>query len=195
VILPTAEVLIVGGVEDKGNDDTNVLDPELLHLEAGKWRWKGDKLAPATIVRNYHSTALLMPDGRVWTSGGNVKGEPGSRNKRHLEVEIYEPWYCCRERPRIHSWPGAAHAGQRVLVRVWSRDPITRLALVRAGSSTHAFNPDQRYVGLSNVVTESNDLYIGEVPTSDIAVPGYYLLFACTDKNVPSQGVFVQVLP
>jgi galactose oxidase-like protein len=57
-----------------------------------------------------------------------------------------------------------------------------------------AFYPDQRYVGLSHVALESNDLYIGQVPASDIAIPGYYLLFACTDKNVPSVGVFVQIL-
>jgi len=69
------------------------------------------------------------------------------------------------------------------------------MALLRAGSSTHAFNPDQRYVGLAHVSHESNDLYIGQVPSSDIAIPGYYLLFACTDKNVPSEGVFMQILP
>jgi hypothetical protein len=195
VILPTAEILIVGGVEDRDHDSTGVLDPEMLHREAGAWKWKAERLAPASVVRNYHSTALLMPDGRVWTAGGNVDAKPGWIKVRHREVEIYEPWYCCEERPRIFGWPSAARAAQRVLVRVWSRNPIARLALVRAGSATHAFNPDQRYVGLSEVRLESNDLYIGQVPSSDIAIPGYYLLFACTDRNVPSQGVFMQILP
>jgi hypothetical protein len=196
VLLPTAEVLIIGGVEDQGNDDTAVLDPELLRRDdSGAWKWSSTKLAPATVVRNYHSTALLMPDGRVWTSGGNIKGAPGGPSVRHLEVEIYEPWYCCLERPEIHEWPTQVHAGHRVLVRVRSRHPIQRLALLRAGSATHAFNPDQRYIGLTNVVHESNDLYIGEVPPSDITIPGYYLLFACTKENVPSPGVFTQILP
>jgi len=195
VILPTSEVLVVGGVEVKENDDTKVLDPELLRRTGpGAWKWSSVKLARANIVRNYHSTALLMPDGRVWTSGGNVKGSPGDFHVRHLEVEIYEPWYCCAERPVIQSYPVAVHTGHRMLVNVWSKIPITRLALLRAGSCTHAFNPDQRYVGLDHVLHESNDLYIGEVPSSDIAIPGYYMLFAITEKNVPSVGVFVQVL-
>jgi hypothetical protein len=195
VILPTAEVLIVGGVQNQADDNSRVLDPELLRrVGPGAWQWSSVKLAAAMVVRNYHSTALLMPDGRVWTAGGNVNGSPGDANVRHLEVEIYEPWYCCVERPFIQAWPTAAHAGQRMLIRVWSKNPITRLALVRAGSATHAFDPDQRYVGLSHVALESNDLYIGQVPASDIAISGYYLLFACTDKNVPSVGVFVQIL-
>jgi hypothetical protein len=195
VILPTAEVLIVGGVQNQSDDNSKVLDPELLRrVGPGKWQWSKDRFSAATIVRNYHSTALLMPDGRVWTAGGNVNGSPGGANVRHLEVEIYEPWYCCSERPVIQSWPAAAHAGQRILVQVWSKHPITRLALLRAGSVTHAFDRDQRYVGLAHVMQESNDLYVGHVPASDIAIPGYYMLFACTDKNVPSVGVFVQIL-
>jgi len=186
----------VGGLEDPNNDKTKVLDPELLRRTGpGAWKWSSANLAAANVVRNYHSTALLMPDGRVWTAGGNVRAQSGGTTVRHLEVEIYEPWYCCAERPVIQSWPLSAYAGHRMLVKVWSKDPITRLALLRAGSSTHAFNPDQRFVGLSNAVHESSDLFIGQVPSSDIAVPGYYLLFACTDKNVPSVGVFVQILP
>jgi hypothetical protein len=94
----------------------------------------------------------------------------------------------------IQAWPGLVHAGQRMIVRVWSKNPITRLALVRAGSSTHSFNPDQRYVGLDHLIHESNDMYIAQVPPSDITIPGYYMLFACTDKNVPSVGVFLQIL-
>lgn len=194
VILPTTEVLIVGGVEDRAHDETHVFDPELLQrVGPGQWKWSADKLAAATVARNYHSTALLMPDGRVWTAGGNINAQSGGPEVRRLEVEIYEPWYCCAERPVVREWPTVAHTGQRIIVRVFSRQPITRLALVRCGSATHAFNPDQRYVGLANVVAEGSELYIGEVPAADIAIPGYYLLFACTDKNVPSIGVFVQI--
>jgi hypothetical protein len=195
VILPTSEVLVLGGLQNPADDNTKVLDPEVLqHVGPGIWKWSSAKLAAATVVRNYHSTALLMPDGRVWTAGGNVNASPGGTNVRHLEIEIYEPWYFCSERPVLHAWPTVVHAGQRMMVRVWSKNPITRLALIRAGSATHSFNPDQRYVGLDHLVHESNDLYIAQVPPSDIAIPGYYMLFACTDKNVPSVGVFLQIL-
>jgi hypothetical protein len=134
-----------------------------------------------------------MPDGRVWTAGSNKRGEPGGENARRLEVEIYEPWYCCRERPVIREWPRSVRTGERTLVRVKSKRPITRLAILRAGSATHAFNPDQRYVGLQNVLHLESNLYVGEVPSPDIAIPGYYLLFALTDENVPSTGKFIRV--
>ncbi len=195
-ILPTAEVLVTGGVENPSDDGTTVAVPELLtRTTAGDWIWAGSPLANSTVVRNYHSTALLMPDGRVWTAGGNKGAQSGDVTVRQLEVEIYEPWYMCAERPVIRSAPSSVNAGQRVIVRVKSPAPIARLALLRCGSATHAFNPDQRYVGLRNVLRESDDLYLGEVPSADIAVPGYYMLFAVTDGNVPSHGVFIRVRP
>jgi hypothetical protein len=195
VILPTAEVFFCGGVEGE-LDNTSVFDPEMLvRTSPNQWKWDAVPFARSTVVRNYHSTALLMPDGRVWTAGSSINHFSGGPAVRRLEVEIYEPWYTCAARPVIRAWPGSAHAGQRIIVRVKSPQPIERLAILRAGSVTHAFNTDQRYVGLSNVKPLENDEYSGEIPSSDIAIPGYYLLYACTGGNIPSKGVFIQVLP
>jgi hypothetical protein len=130
----------------------------------------------------------------MWTAGGNVKRIAWRRERATLGGgDLRALVLLCR----APVYPGMADGGARRATHVdtsVSKNPITRLALVRAGSATHAFYPDQRYVGLSHVALESNDLYIGQVPASDIAISGYYLLFACTDKNVPSVGVFVQIL-
>jgi len=205
VLLPSAEVFVCGGVEDIAKDSTAVLDPELLvrHWSAERqewiWRWSNRPLAAATVPRNYHSTALLMPDGRVWTAGGSIDSKfgahnPPSRRVRRLEVEIYEPWYYCAERPIIREWPSSVRAGQRIVVRVKSGPPVTRLAIIRAGSVTHSFNGDQRYVGLADL-TRNGDVYVAKVPAAHLAIPGYYLLVACTKDNVPSVGQFMQVRP
>ncbi|MGI8335145.1 galactose oxidase-like domain-containing protein [Actinomadura scrupuli] len=193
VILPSCEVILVGGVEKSDDDDTAVHDPELLSRASGTWAWSTRRLAPSTIVRNYHSTALLMPDGRVWTAGSNRNALPGPEAVRRLEMEIYEPWYVCAERPLITAAPDTVHAGERFTVRVKSKEEVTRLALVRCGSSTHSFNPDQRFLGLKPV--HEGDALTAVAPSSDILIPGYYLLFACTKRNVPSEGVFVGVSP
>ena len=37
--------------------------------------------------------------------------------------------------------------------------------------------------------------FVGTVPAPVVAVPGYYLLFAVTEKNVPSRGTFVKIDP
>jgi hypothetical protein len=193
VILPTGEVMIVGGVENPDDDDTAVAEPEMLVNDGGNWRWSTDVYAPSTIPRNYHSTALLMPDGSVWTGGSNIDAKPGPESQRRLEFEIYQPWYWCARRPEIMAAPAATRPRQRLIVRTHAEEDITRLALVRCGSVTHAFNGDQRYIGLRPIRTRSDE-YVGILPGSDIAVPGWYLLFVCTEAGIPSRGKFIKVM-
>jgi hypothetical protein len=107
-------------------------------------------------------------------------------------VEVYEPWYVCRPRPRIVGAPGAVRSGARLVVDVRGPGRISRLALVRCGSATHAFNPDQRYVGL-RAEEVAPGRHLARVPAPAVAVPGYHLLFAVTEEGVPSAGVFVRV--
>jgi hypothetical protein len=201
VILPTAEVFVCGGVVTPGlvgpandrRDNAPVFDPEMLvRRDNGAWAWSKVRLAKSSIPRNYHSTALLMPDGRVWTAGSNIGGRPGGVNQRKLQVEIYEPWYMCRERPIIRGSFTEVEAGGRIHVRVKSKRKIVRLAIVRCGSSTHSFNGDERYIGLADV-THDGDLCKGSLLRNGTAVPGYYLLFAINDEGVPSAGKFIRV--
>ncbi|MFI6738467.1 galactose oxidase early set domain-containing protein [Nonomuraea sp. NPDC050451] len=162
-----------------------------MRTAAGR-TWDQQPFARARIPRNYHSTALLMPDGRVFTGGGNKTSSPGGEDVPRLELEIYEPWYACRPRPRILHVPKSVRPGNTLQVDVRGTEPITWLALVRCGSATHAFNSDQRYLGL---IAESTGpgRYAAKIPVQAVAVPGYYLLFACTQNHVPSKGVFVRV--
>jgi hypothetical protein len=78
VILPTGEIFFTGGVEGselvtiEGRqtnfpDTTGVLEAEIYNPTTNTW----GLTPPAGVVRNYHSVALLMPDGRVWTGGSS----------------------------------------------------------------------------------------------------------------------------
>lgn len=150
VLLPTGRVFVSGGVSaGDSSDASRVLAAESYDPFTNKWT----TLPSATVTRNYHSVALLMPDGRVWTAGGNINAQqsfptPGVDN-RELRIEIFEPWYYGRsDRPHITSVPDAIHSMQEFKVRSGTGETITRVALVRAGSATHAYNSDQRYVEL-----------------------------------------------
>jgi hypothetical protein len=45
-------------------------------------------LPAATVPRHYHGTALLLPDGSVWTAGGT----PGPAIQEN-RIEIFRPSY------------------------------------------------------------------------------------------------------
>ena len=79
VLLPDGKVLVTGGTSGAGfnNATTPVFPAELWDPVAETWT----TMASAQIPRLYHSAALLLPDGRVLTTGGN--GYP--------ETEVYSP--------------------------------------------------------------------------------------------------------
>jgi hypothetical protein len=200
-LLPTGDVFVCGGVsQDNGGgaaDESarSVLAAELYNPETDRW----STLPSATVVRNYHSVALLMPDGRVWTAGSNHNGAqsfnpPGSDN-RELRIEIFEPDYFSASRPQITAAPDRMDYGQTFEVRTPQAASIRRVVLIRAGSSTHSFNPDQRYVTLQFTQSGQDRLSVTAPPDNNIAPPGYYLLFIVDASRIPSEGKFVRFNP
>jgi len=69
---------------------------------------------------------------------------------------------------------------------------ISSAVLVRPGAVTHAFDMDQRLVGLSFTV-DNNVLNVTAPPDGNIAPPGYYMLFILNSLGVPSAAQFVQL--
>ena len=114
-LLPTGQVVLTGGVTRENDQVSNGNNPEIYHTpidlvnkaylpdNVGHWEILQD---PATVTRNYHSTALLMPDGRVWTAGGNGPNQPGGPPGAEQKlIEIWQPPYPPGPRPVITSCP------------------------------------------------------------------------------------------
>ena len=93
--------------------------------------------------RMYHSTAILMPDGRVlW----RVRQTERCRGRR----SIYSPPYLFKgPRPTITSAPSVVGYGDAFQDFYANATDISRVALVRPGSVTHSMQFDQRYVDLA----------------------------------------------
>jgi hypothetical protein len=70
---------------------------------------------------------------------------------------------------------------------------IDRVVLVRAGSSTHNFNPDQRLIECAFEVASPTRLEVQAPPNNAVAPPGTYLIFVLTDDRIPSEGEFIKV--
>jgi Domain of unknown function (DUF1929) len=195
VLLPTGDVFVCGGVTATGatSDNNAVMEAELYRSTTGSW----ETLEPATVVRNYHSVAQLMPDGSVWTAGSNHNGAqsfPGPNvDNRELHIEIYEPAYMDQSRPQITASPPEITCGHSFTMDTTQAGSIRRVALVRSGAVTHGFNSDQRYVACAFDKTGVNRLTVDAPPDSTIAPPGYYLLFVVNQNRVPSEGKFVRV--
>lgn len=155
--------------------------------------------ARAARMRLYHSSALLLPDGRVLTGGG---GAPGP--VRNLNVEIYTPPYLfdadgsgrLAVRPTIVSAPTTATWGQRITLATDTPD-IGRVTLIRAGSATHSSDVEQRFMAPDFVPLSGGGPGVEVVmPTSaEEAPPGFYMVFAFNRAGVPSVARIIRLMP
>jgi galactose oxidase len=179
-VLPTGEVLVTGGVAgDRANPALAVNATELWNPTTGRWTLMASS---AWLLRGYHSTSLLLPDGRVMHSGG---GDGGGTIDNH-NFEIYSPPYLFKgARPSVTGVTGTVGYGQTLLVQTPDGASITTVTLIHVGSVTHAFDQAQRLVSL-NFSQVSGGLSV-TLPTSPThAPPGPYMLFLVNGNGVPS---------
>jgi hypothetical protein len=136
---------------------------------------------------------LLLPDATVLLTGGNPR-----RGSYEGHLEIYSPAYLFNIgggfalRPTITGVPAAIGYGATFQVLTPVAADIASVVLVRPGAATHAFDMDQRLVGLSYAVG-LGALNVTAPPNGNIAPPGYYMLFILNSAGVPSVARFVKL--
>jgi len=183
VILADGTVLAVGGGAGPGRYTNPVYTAELYSPSTGQW----SVMAAQEIQRTYHSTAVLLPDGRV-VSAGSDNGAP-----TQVTYEIYSPPYLFKgTQPVISSAPTSLSYGQSFSISTTSASTITSVALVRPGATTHADDFDQRYVPLT-FTAGSGTLTATAPANGNIAPPGYYMLVIVNSSGVPSVMSFLQL--
>ena len=162
-----------------------VLPTEIWNPDTETWT----TVASLTNGREYHSTALLLPDGRVLMAGGGAF--PG-RATDILNAEIYSPPYLFKgARPTIASSPVGAGYGTSFDVQTPDAAQIAKVSLVRTSSVTHSFNENQRFQFLS--FTAGSGKVTVQAPAANLAPPGDYLLFLLNENGVPSVGSFIRL--
>jgi hypothetical protein len=158
--------------------------------------------ASATQMRLYHSSALLLPDARVLTGGGGAPGPVSNFN-----AEVYEPPYLFMAdgnyapRPQILLAPGKLSWGKPFDVTLdAATQGVKRVTLVKTGSVTHANNFDQRFMDLTFAPNSdeygnirSNQITVQAPANSNIATPGFYMLFVFDQAGTPSMARIVKV--
>jgi hypothetical protein len=201
--LADGSVLATGG-QSRSVDGLVDLDNPVFAAE----RWdpateKWTVLSSASRVRQYHSVATLLPDGRVMTGGGGICGT--CTNKGYLEknVEYFSPPYLFKTdgsgspaaRPVIDQAPGATGYAQTFAVSTAQAGAIAKVGLVRLGAPTHGEDQGQRYIPLAFSAGSGSALTVTTPVTPDVAPPGYYMLFVTNGAGVPSVARVVRLDP
>jgi hypothetical protein len=188
--LPDGTVLATGGETDKngGNIGNAVYAAELWSPVSQTWTTMASMHTP----REYHGTALLLPDGRVVESGmgadfGNVPDE--------MSAEFYSPPYLFKgARPTITQSPAQVQLGTSFFVGTPDGASIQSAVLIRTGAVTHFFDQNTHYVPVS-FQQATGGLTITAPSSAFLAPPGYYMLFLVNSNGVPSIAPFVQLTP
>jgi len=191
VVLPNGQVLIVGGTTYAApfSDALSVLVPELWDPVDETFT----QLTPMQTPRNYHSTALLLPDGRVFVGGG---GLCGGCPADHPDAEIFSPPYLFNldgtpaKRPKIVSAPSTAPLGSTMSVT--TNTPVTAFAILRLSAVTHSVDNDQRRVPLEIILASQNSYALSVPSDPGVVSPGYYMLFAINPQGTPSVAAIIQ---
>lgn len=184
VNLPDGKVLAVGGASTPSpSASSGPLATELWDPQNEQWT----TVAPISVKRMYHSTAILLPDGRVLAAGGrNGSGEGQT-------AEIYSPPYLFRgARPTITNAPSSVNGGSTVTISTPDTANIGQVNLLTPASQTHTHDMNQQFVPLDYSI--ANGSLQLQIPDDTAVLPkGYYMLFIVNTSGVPSVAKWIKV--
>lgn len=193
VVLPDGTVFINGG-QQYGipfADTTPQLIPELYDPVKNQFI----KQQLNSIVRNYHSVSLLLPDGTVFTGGGGLCGDCDSN---HFDAQVFMPNYLYTSNGKLATRPtitsvSAKTAKVGATLTVKTGAAVKTASLVRYGTTTHSVNTDQRRIPLTLTNTATNTYTFAVPSDSGIALPGYWMLFVMDAAGVPSVASTIKI--
>ncbi|WCJ21794.1 glyoxal oxidase-related protein [Euphorbia peplus] len=216
ILLPSGDVLIINGATNGTagwNDAVNpVLNPVLYLPDADPSPTERFVVLTATrTARMYHSTAALLPDGRILVGGSNpypTYNFTGDPYPTELSLEAYYPPYLDVQHSKLRPSILTVEAAEKTVsysemfavtfvLNLNREESGITVAMNTPPFNTHSFSMNQRMVVLNvvNVETLSSFTYKVNVlgPTNvNVAPPGYYMLFV-VHAGIPSHAVWVRL--
>lgn len=213
LLLPTGEILIINGAEKGcagyGQATNPALAPYLYRPNALPGQ-RFSVLASSTVPRMYHSTAIVLPDGRIFVGGSNP-------NKNYnftvtfpteLRLQAYSPYYLDESslKPTIISvLPASVTYGGSFKVQFAANNHHNisiQFNIYPPTFTTHSFSMHQRLLLLASATPQlelvggaGQNIYSALVtapPTPVAAPPGYYMLFVL-NSGIPSAATWIHL--
>jgi hypothetical protein len=176
VLLPDGNVFVCGGIQ-RPNSPCTIFNPQ-----SNSW----SPMAALPSIRDYHSVALLLPNGKVMMAGWN-----------NTSIEIFSPPYLFKgARPVISSAPDLVHHGQSFTIESPDAASIVKVVLVRPMAVTHQTDSEQKVIEMPYIHDHANPTRLtltaphGGHPHS-LAQQGYYMMFAISNNGVPSVAKWI----
>ncbi|GLW44393.1 hypothetical protein Stsp02_00550 [Streptomyces sp. NBRC 14336] len=195
VIMPDDTVFTTNGSEDyRGRSASNIFKAQFYVPKENRFR----EAAAPKVGRNYHSEALLLPDGRVATFGSDPLFDDQQNTKLgHFEqrMEVFTPPALHKNganRPVLKDGPELLPENREATFTTDHPERIAKARLMRPSAVTHTTDVEQRSIALG--LDKDKDSVTVTVPEDPALVPpGWYMLFVTDAEGTPSVAKWIQV--
>ncbi|MCK8677502.1 kelch motif-containing protein [Streptomyces lichenis] len=197
VLLPDDTVFTTGGSRQyRGRGGSDILKAQFYLPRKDAFR----EAAAPTVGRDYHSEALLLPDGRIANFGSDpLFGDKDNTRLGTFEqrVEVYTPPYLLGRggghRPVLGAGPKELDPETYAATfRTEDARRIVSARLMRPSAVTHTTDVEQRSVALT-LTRGPGTLTVRAPKDPTLVPPGWYMLFAVDKQGRPSVAKWVKV--
>ncbi|MEU4077457.1 galactose oxidase [Streptomyces venezuelae] len=197
VLLPDDTVFTTGGSEDyRGRSGSDILKAQFYDPRTNAFA----EAAAPTVGRNYHSEALLLPDGRVATFGSDPLFDDKDNTKLgtfEQRIEVFTPPYLHKagnDRPVLGEGSQELDQNGRATFKTKDAGRIVKARLMRPSAVTHTTDVEQRSIELGLTRGQDGMTVTVDVPQDRTLVPpGWYMLFVTDAEGIPSEAKWIQV--
>jgi hypothetical protein len=182
--LPNGKIIFFGGTNFQNSLSGAYKNAEIFDPVAKSWT----VVSGMTVPRIYHSTGILLLDGRVWLAGTSY-----SKSNWELRSEFFVPSYYNATRPTISSSPTVGNYGGTINIPTPNAADVQKVSLIRLSTFTHGFNSELRFIWLQIKSRGSSSVAVSAPVNAKIAPPGYYMIHVLNSSGVPSKARVIKI--